>query len=311
MKDFSLEQKKQLRDKIVEIQKDSGLSANKFAEERLGFSNGSKFSHVINNWNKPKTVGLKTWLIIDKHISTTQEYKGVFTENLIKVWDECDNAYRLRRPLSIIGDAGTGKTFALTKYKKHLEKTGEFKVIYFDASLVKTNKQFISGLMKELGCYKPGTMAAQLIAIRKKVKKDNPLILIDEVSSMEGHKITIIKDVITAVDYISGIIIAGTPYLFNNLNRGAIRSRHLFDETRDRIFQLPVTLERPTKEEALEIFQTNGITSKEDLDIVMARNDLPISHSWLAKKTFRGIKDCIDMIKMADMPKRNYDNITL
>ncbi|MDA3854515.1 MAG: ATP-binding protein [Bacteroidales bacterium] len=311
MKDYTLDQKKELRDKIIALQEASGLSGNNFATKRLGFSNGSKFSHVKNNWSKAGMVGQDTWELIEKYVAKLEDYHGVITDNLKKVWSTCNNAHDFKKAMAIVGEGGTGKTFALEKYKQHIEARKLFKVVYFDASMVKTNKQFIAGLMKALDCYKPGTMSAQLMILRNTVAKKDVLILIDEVSSMEGHNITIIKDVMTALKDLCGIVFAGTPYFTNNLNRGAIRDRHLFSETRDRLFMLPEKLNKPTEDEALTIFNANGITSKEDLDIVMGKEKDFIAHSWLAKQTFRGIKDCIDMIKMSEAPEIDFDNIHL
>lgn len=311
MKDYSLEQKKQLRDAIISHQEASGLSGNNFAVQRLGFSNGSKFSHVRNNWDKPGMVGLDTWESIEKYIAKTEGYTGIPTANLKKVWNACERAYVLKKPIAVVGEGGYGKTFALEKYKEHIERENRFKVVYFDASMVKTNKQFIAGLMHAIDCHKPGTMANQLQTMREYVAKKDILITIDEVSSLESHNITIIKDVMTAFKDIVGIVFAGTPYFINNLNRGAIRDRHLFSETRDRLFMLPEQLSKPTEKEALAIFKANGITDNEELDIVMGRLDEFKSHSWLTKRTFRGIKDCIDMIKMSNIPTINYDNVQL
>ena len=91
-----------------------------------------------------------------------------------------------------------GKTFALESYKRHIEAEQRFKVVYFDATMVRTNKQFIAGLMESLDCYKTGTISSQLVEMRKQVAKMNLLICIDEVSSMQGHSVTIIKDIMTA-----------------------------------------------------------------------------------------------------------------
>lgn len=311
MKNYTLEQKEQLRDKIIALKDASGLSGNNFATQRLGFSNGSKFSHVNNNWDKPGMVGTETWEIIEKYITKTEGYTGVPTSNLKKIWETCERAYALKKPMAVVGEGGLGKTFALEKYKLHIEASKRFRVVYFDASMVKTNKQFIAGLMHALDCHKPGTMAAQLRMMRESIIKKDLLICIDEVSSMEGHNITIIKDVMTAFKDLCGIVFAGTPYFMNNLNRGAIRDRHLFSETRDRLFMLPEQLNRPTADEAMAIFKANGITSSEELEIVMGSKPEFKKHSWLAKQTFRGIKDCIDMIKMSEIPNINYDNLQL
>ena len=314
MKEFSQEQKQALRDTIIAMQEASGLSGNEFATKRLGFTNGSKFSHVRNNFDKPGMVGQDTWETIEKYIESANQYKGVVTNNLKKVWESCERAYSLKKAIAVVGEGGLGKTFALESYKRHIEAEQRFKVVYFDASMVRTNKQFIAGLMESLDSFKTGTISAQLAEMRKQVTKMNVLICIDEVSSMQGHGVTIIKDIMTAFKDLCGIVFSGTPYFVNNLNKGASRDRHLFSETRDRLFMLPEFLEKPTADEAEAIFKANGIVEKTTLDILMGRNPKKelIARSWLVKKTFRGIRDCIDMIRMAEMgSKINYNTLNL
>lgn len=314
MKEFSTEQKQALRDRIIALHEASGLSGNEFATKRLGFTNGSKFSHVRNNWDKPGMVGQDTWEAIEKYIDGSERYKGVATDNLKKVWETCERAYALKKPMAVVGEGGLGKTFALESYKRHIEAERRFKVVYFDASMIRTNKQLIAGLMTALDCYKVGTISSQLAEMRIQIRKQDVLICLDEVSSLEGHNVTIIKDVMTAFKDLCGIVFAGTPYFVNNLNRGASRDRHLFSETRDRLFMLPEVLAKPTAEDAEAIFRANGITDKATLDIVMGRSDKKalVSRSWLVKKTFRGIKDCIDMVRMAEMGQQiNYNALNL
>lgn len=311
MKDYTIEQKKQLRDKIVALQEASGLSANNFATTRLGFSNGSKFSHVRNNYDQPGMVGNDTWEAIEKYIDKSEGYKGVPTGNLKKIWNACERAYSLKKAIAVIGEGGYGKTFAIEKYQEHNDRERRFKVVIFDASETKTRKQFIAGLLDSLDAYKPGSISAQLRHLREAVTKRDILLCIDEVSSLKDYHVVIIKDVMTALKDLCGIVFTGTPYFMNNLNNGALRNRHLFSETRDRLFMLPELLEQPTEEEALSIFQANGITNEEDLSIVMGREKRFLSHSWLTKKTFRGIRDCIDTIRMAELPVINFDTIQL
>ncbi len=311
MKDYTTEQKKQLRDKIVAMQESSGLSGNNFAVNRLGFSNGSKFSHVRNNFDKPGMVGNDTWEVIEKYIEKSEGHRGVATSNLKKVWNACERAYSLKKAIAVIGEGGFGKTFALEKYQQHNDKNRRFKVVIFDASETKTRKQFIAGLLEALDVYKPGNISAQLRHLRGAVMKRDILLCIDEVSSLKDYHVVIIKDVMTALKDICGIVLTGTPYFMNNLNNGALRNRHLFSETRDRLFMLPELLEQPTEDEALAIFQANGITDTEELDILLGREKRFLSHSWLVKKTFRGIRDCIDTIRMAELPTINFDTVEL
>jgi nucleoside-triphosphatase THEP1 len=312
MKELTTEQKQALRDSIIDMQEASGLGSNEFAVKRLGFTSGSKFSHVRNNWDKPGMVGADTWEAIEKYIAKNEGYHGVTTENLKKVWETCERAYSLKKAMAVIGEGGLGKTFAIEKYKENAEREHRFRVVYFDASMTRTNKQFVAGLMASLDCYAPGTMSVQLQKMRDYAKRQDMLICIDEVSSMEGHNITIIKDVMTAFKDLCGIVFTGTPYFINNLNKGAICDRHLFSETRDRIFMLPERLEKPTEKEAEAVFRANGINDKQMLEILLGKNQKMLKYSYLSKRTYRGIRDCIDMIRMAEAGDLfDWNNITL
>ena len=168
--------------------------------------------------------------------------------------------------------------------------------------------------MDAMGCYCHGTMAKQIEEMRAFAMKQNMLILIDEVSKLEGHNVTILKDVMTAMLDVCGIVMAGTPYFFKNLLRGASRERHLFSETKDRLFFITYQLDRPTEQEAEEIFTANGITDKNTLQILLGKSKRKelITRSWLAKPTFRGIRDCIDMVRSTEMCSEiNYNTLNM
>ncbi len=310
MSNYTIEQKKSLRDRIVAAQEASGLSANKFATERLKFKNGSKFSHIRKSWDKDGMVGSDTWEVVEKYLNASEAYKFVVTGNLKKVWAACERAYKLKKAVPIIGNGGYGKTGGLETYKKHIEAQKRFKVVYFNAELIRTPKRFIVGLMQALGIEKPGTIHKQIQIIREYVAKQDMLIQIDEVSDLESHNIIAIKYVMDALKDVCGVVFAGTPYFIKNLDRGASRDRHLFSETRDRLFMLPELLEKPTEEEAEKVFVENGITG-EALNIVMGKNQKLLSRSWKVKQSYRGIRDCIDMLRMAEMPEIDFNNIQL
>lgn len=317
MKEFSQEQKLALRNQIIAMQEASGLSGNEFATKRLGFTNGSKFSHVKNNWDKPGMVGQDTWEAIEKYIESASRYKIVATANLKKVFEACEMAYNLKKFIPIIGNGGYGKTIGLEKYKEYIERNKRFKVVYFEATKG-TQKQFITGLMEAMGCYEHGTMAAQIEVMRAFAIKQDLLIMIDEVSKLEGASVTVLKDVMTAMLDVCGIAMAGTPYFFKNLLRGANRDRHLFSETKDRLFYINFSLNAPTEEEAEEIFKANGITDKETMNILLNKIADPKkrqalkSRSWLAKQSFRGVRDCIDMVRSTEIStKFDYNALNL
>jgi hypothetical protein len=303
MKTYLTETKKALRTELLSAISESGLSNNRFATERLGFSTPSRLSHIINSWEKEGLVGEETWQIIENYLMRTRVYKGVTTSNVRAIYNACYRAYTNKRVEVIAGDGGFGKTFALLKYKERqeAESRGRTTVYFFDASQVKTRKQFIVGLMQTTGCYREGVIAGQVQILRDHIARQDCLLVIDEVSSLKGDAVTIIKDVITAVKDFCGLVLSGTQYFLHNVSRGAARERHLYSELKDRL-SLPVILDPPTDEEAEAIFKANGL-SGEALDIAMGRRREMTRFSWKNKPTFRGIADCIDRIKSMYQPE--------
>jgi DNA transposition AAA+ family ATPase len=291
---YTDEQKTAMSSKITVMLKESGLSQNAFAN-RMKVSS-AMLTHIINNPLKDKLVGDGTWEVIALKLSEKEGYKAVVTNNLRKVYDTCERAFNIRKPLVVLGEGGTGKTFALKKYREMCEKKGR-KVVYFDAATIRSRKQFVVGLMKAMGCHETGIITYQIERMKNYVTRTKMLIMIDEASALEGHLVTVLKDIMTEFRDLCGIVLAGTPYFMNNLNRGASQNFHLYSETRDRLFMLPERLERPGEEDALAIFTANGITGAK-LDIVMGRNKNLMQYCWRNKPTFRGIRDCIDMLDM-------------
>ena len=298
--------KKHIRDKILDECANSGLSKTEFAEKRLGIHK-SWLSHLENKWDVPGVIGNDTWLLLEKHVVARTAYKGIATHNYIDVVRTCDRAYQSKRALIVIGEGGYGKTWALLSHKEKMEQEKK-KVYYFDCSGITTRKKLTVGIMTAVGCYKEGTIANQLRMMADYLKGRNALLIIDETSALEGAKVTFLKDVMTVLRGVCGIILSGTPYLLKNIERGARNDRFLFSETKDRIFMIPTLLRAPEDDEAEAIFKVNGIEGKW-LKILMG--DLRGEHLkhfyWRNKPTFRGIADAIDMVRIAQMEERTIN----
>ncbi|MDR0830392.1 MAG: ATP-binding protein [Prevotellaceae bacterium] len=299
---YTKEQRAAMSAKVSAMLSESGLSQNKFSA-RVNIS-PAMLTHIINSPEKDGLVGDGTWEVVSKLLAEKEGYNAVVTANLKKVYDTCERAYQLKKPMVVLGEGGLGKTFALKKYQEKSERRGKT-VIYFDAATVRTRKQFVVGLMQALDCYEAGIISAQMDKITDYIKRRDLLLVIDEVSALEGHLVTVLKDIMTALKDLCGIVLSGTPYFINNLNRGAAQNFHLYSETRDRLFMLPERLEKPTEQEARAIFEANGITG-DKLDIVMGKNAALSQYSWRSKPTFRGIRDCIDMLQMLSI-KTDYE----
>lgn len=303
---FSEEQKKKMHDELMKDFEASGLKATPYAKQRLGFKDGSKFNHIVKNWNTKGYVGEGTWTIVEKHLNKIKGYTGIVTRNMELVFEACRIAYLSKEAVVVSGSGGFGKTFALKKYKESIEKEGTHKVIYFDASMTSTRKQFVVELMNKIKCHKSGVIDAQILMIKEALATKKVVLIIDEVSSLKGERVTLIKDIITALKNVCGIVLAGTPYFMNNVYKGAAADKHLFSELKDRLYSIIYTLSKPSEEEANAIFIANGI-SGEELDIVMGKNKKLLFRSYKAKETFRGIANCITMIGVLQQDQQNLN----
>lgn len=279
---------------LMEIISNSGLSGNRFAVEVLGFKNESSLPTLRDG-----RAGNEAWEIVEKYLDSRHKYKWVVTNNLETVWDAAERAYQSKEFVMLIGNGGYGKSYAIEKYieKVYREKSGR-DVRLVDASKARTRKQFVALVMEVLGCYEPGVMAKQLGIIQNKLAGKKTLLVIDEASALDGHKVTILKDLMTTLRDVCGILIMGTPYLKNNIISKSKASAHLFSELEDRIFMLPEQLQPPTDEEAEVIFRANGLTG-DGLDIAMGTHkDKELKkYSWKNKMTYRGIRQTLSLIK--------------
>lgn len=236
--------------------------------------------------------------------------KAVRTRNFIEVERVCDSAYRMKRPLVLVGERGFGKSLALEAYKESNE-TSKLKIILIDVALVgATPKKLISSILEATGNYKAGTIDKQLKLIRENLIRSDSLLILDEVSAMRGRDITILKDIMTALRDITGIVLAGTPYFWKNLNRGTRNDQHLYGETMDRMFFIDNRLYPPKEDEVLAIFKANGLSAQE-IAIVSGKSDNPVFNErfdWHQKPTYRGVADAIELILDARNTKKKDSN---
>lgn len=292
-------EKAQLIEQLKEAMNVSGLSNNVFALERLGVTKGM-MSQILNHWDKPNIVGENTWNLIIKYLEKANGYKGIASKNLKKVAEACLRAYEYKVFIPLIGEGGYGKTVGLEWFKRHQESIKGFKVYYINCEKITTGKQLVIRTLETLGISADGTIRTMIDRLKAALEPKDCLLQFDEISSLKDHRITIIKDIMTALKGICGIVFAGTPYFMDNLNKGASKNKHLFCETRDRLFNIVYTLDAPTDEEAEQIFSVNGL-GKEEINILMGRNSKKEfkQFAWFRKPTFRGISDAIVAVRIA------------
>lgn len=269
---------------------ESGLSQNQFGTSVFEWTPGTT-SNVLTKGDVEGKVSDKTWLQIQQYKAAKQGYVGIETPNYKAIHTLCNMAYNVKSAICIEGEGGYGKSYALKKFK---DIRTDIKVLYLDIALTgSTGKKVVAEIMRLTGDYKAGSIQTQLLEIRKRLSRENALLILDETSALQGYHVTILKDIMTTLDEVCGIVLSGTHYFAKNLNNGANRNRHLYTETKDRIFMHSKTLVPPTDADAIAIFQANGLTP-EQIQIVTGEG----KYSWHNKRTYRGIRDAIRLVKM-------------
>lgn len=305
---YTLQQKEQVRDALRKLHNDSGLTASAFSE-RVGFSNPSVLAQFYNNID---LIGQKAMEVAQTYINKNM-YVGVVTDNYVRVFDAMENAYVQKAVSVIIGNGGYGKSFAIEKYRARKEKetSGKTQVYIANMEGVPSKKACVRTLLEAVGLpIDKKSSKEQIAQLREYLAAKDCLLVMDEVSSLENTKVTILKDILTSLRGVCGLVVAGTPYFLENINKHAAKNAHLFSELADRL-PVPVLLNAPTDKEAEAIFKHNGC---DDVEIAILMGQTDDKYKWMCwrnKPTFRGISDGILLIKSPkSASKYNLDKLS-
>ncbi len=278
---------------------EKGISLSKYSE-LVGLPKAT-LSYILNG--QYDKLGKGTIAKLQKIFSDKVEYKGIVTNNLKTVFEAAEEARLMKKTVAIIGEGGYGKTYSLLKYREKLLKDG-YDVLYVNAALAgATRKKLVMALIEKTGNYFAGTIEKQLKELKRRLQRKKVVVIIDEVSAMKGSHITILKDLIDSLEGVP-IVLAGTPYFWQQLEKGANRNKHLYSELRDRI-AFHVELSAPSINEAKAIFKVNGLTSEEIKEILTSNRD------WLERRSFRAIRDAIIWVKQKRNVKLDLEYLSI
>ena len=290
---YTLKQKLDVKQEIERLHKQSGLSAAAFSE-RVGFTNPSVLSQL---YNRPDLIGEKAMETALKYIARKQKYVGVVTDNYNKCFTTLESAYQLKNLGVIIGNGGYGKSFAIERYRDEKEKGGKVHVYTVNLEGVHTQKSCVRTIIEAVGIpTRERATVKQLIALLKDfLTARDCMLVLDEASALKGDKATVFKDIITALQGVCGLVLAGTPYLVENITKHALKGAHLFSELADRLPLVITILAEPTDEDAEAVFRANGCDDAQ-VEALMGRagKEYKWMH-WRNKPTYRGIYDCVSL----------------
>jgi DNA transposition AAA+ family ATPase len=241
---------------LIEVRiSEKKISQNDLAKE-LSVSNGT-ISNILNDRWERINESMITKLL--SKLRNGYNLQIVQTHNLQNTWETCNNARKFKKMVGIIGKEGAGKTVALNQYESRNKNT--YKITCINSM---KPKQLLLELTRVLGLNYDASIYEMVVKISEEInKKENPLIIIDEVSAMSETNLLYLKDIWDKVDNNCGIVLCGMDYFLKNLEKAVEKQKKGMPEFYSRI-SLWLRLDEITNEEIYFICKKNGIQDAKD-----------------------------------------------
>jgi len=274
-------QKQQIVNAIKAEMKAKNLTQNAWA-------NKEKISkaHMSNVLNKDKwvKVGERTWQLLAATVRITIEQNKLYpTKTLHTIHAACKDAQKNKLVNAISAYTGAGKTTALQAYDSNNENTH-----YLVCRSSFGVKDLVTRIAEAMGIHaKSGrTIDIEEAIIQKMINTPNCLLILDSVSKLRKEAaFQFIGDLCESTEHKAGIVIAGTEFLKDHMEKMVRRNKRGFREFDRRIYQwVRISPFSENKQEAVEICKANGIWHEGQIKKVLERcNDYGQLYNSIAK----------------------------
>lgn len=250
--------REELRTVIVEQLAVPGMSQNQLAKQ-LSVSASTLIAIKTQDWEK----------ISDKMVSQLRSHFHLDnwglrkTHNFEVISSLCDDAAENRRFLATAGYTGAGKTTALRYYAK-----SHATAYYVLATVLHTKRSFLKSIQQAMGLNEGNSFYELMEAITRKLKSaPGSLLIIDDGGKLTQSCMRLLQVIYDETEYSAGIVLAGTEYLKNEIDKQARKDTMGYRELKRRIaYWQP--LERPSFKVIAAICKDYGVTDGNALAFV-------------------------------------------
>lgn len=253
--------KLKISNEINKILSDTGET--KVSQNELASKIGISAAQLINirtpdKWN---LVSENMWKRASVFFSMHTDYKIIETRNFQKLTRICTEAKKHSRLLAVTGRSGFGKTTALKSYARNTKN-----VFYILAKDILSRKGLLKAIANALSVEVQGNIETLLENIVNKINAiDSPLLIIDDAGKINDGNYRNIQLLYDETEGKAGIVLAGTPFLKDYINKMVFKGKYGFDELNRRIEHW-TTLEEPNKKEVETIAVNNGIQDQNGIN---------------------------------------------
>ena len=277
--------KKQIVEAIKSQMAQKKLSQNQWARENSDVISVAHMSNVMNerNWSKVST---GVWQALRGKL-LSQDWDIYITRNYSKIQRACEDAQDNHKTIAISAYTGAGKTTALKSYVQNHPN-----VWYLVLRSSYSRKDLIYRIAEAMGIQSGGrTIEVEDAIIQKMTTTPNALLILDSVSKLtKDASLQFIGDLAEAIEHRAGLVIAGTEFLKEYIDRCCRFNKRGFRELKRRVFawvQCDDFHSNKNKQEIIAICQATGI-----------KNDAQIAKIMQDSSCFGTLKSAIERMKL-------------
>lgn len=223
-------EKQQIVQAIKDYQARTGNSQNRTAK-MIGVS-PAHLSNILAGPSKWKLVSKEMWNRVHKFFARDVDEWPIFqTKNFNTIINLCLDAQSNSRMLAISAYTGAGKTTALEHYSK--SKPNAYYVL---GNFMMGKKDFVMAIQKALGIEQGSKIIDMIGAIINRLNQmDNPVLIIDDAGKLRDSNFRILQIIYDETERKAGLVLGGTEYLKEYIDKMSQKNKMGFRELRRRI----------------------------------------------------------------------------
>lgn len=239
-------------------------SQNQAANSIKGVSSATISQMINSNW---ELIADDMWRNVANQIGySKKEWVGVQTRDSEFLNHLLSDSQTDSLVFAIVGNSGTGKTFALRQYSENNK----------NAFLLQCNEywnrkmfmqELLSAMGKDYSGYTVGEMMSEVTRSLKAMEK--PIVIMDEADKLSDQVLYFFITLYNLLEDCCGLILCATNHLEKRINKGVTLNKKGYNEIKSRIGRRCIPLEGLSKNDIKAICIANGIADQGMIKEVM------------------------------------------
>ena len=238
------------------------------AAQAIGVSTATINQVMNNNWD---LIAEAMWRHIASRINyDSSAYVIAETRGYRRVYHLLEEARESSLVISIVGNAGTGKTAAIKSFCDRNVNS-----YHLCCSEYWNRKQFLVELLQCMGESYIGLTAANMVddIVTALKKKDHPMIILDETDKLGDQVLYFFITLYNKLEDHCGIVLCSTDYFRRRIEFGVRIARKGYQEIYSRIRRRFVPIQIPSVDDIQDICRINGITDEKVIQSIVEKSE--------------------------------------